>query len=109
MKIQLVGDIVNAEPRLLSRVLRTMRQNPGRREDPVIARSHRRRSNLCRKQRLLRSARNDALTFMLLEFCPAILRKRLVFDRRGRAPIIVDSGFTGSGAIPEEWANRLDL
>lgn len=57
MKIQLVGDIVTAEPRLLSR----------------------------------------------------IVKKRLIFDRRGRDRMIVDTGFTGSIAIPEEWANRIDL
>lgn len=34
---------------------------------------------------------------------------RLVLDRRGRERMTVDSGFTGSIAVPEEWANRLDL
>ena len=33
----------------------------------------------------------------------------LLLGPRGRESITVDSGFTGSIAIPEEWANRLDL
>ncbi len=35
--------------------------------------------------------------------------KRLIFDGKGREHLILDSGFTGSIAISEEWANRLDL
>lgn len=38
-----------------------------------------------------------------------IAGKRLILDGKGRAHMILDSGFTGSVAIPEEWANRLDL
>jgi predicted aspartyl protease len=57
MKIQLVGRIVDAEPRILSR----------------------------------------------------IAGKRINLDGRGRDYMILDSGFTGSVAIPEEWANRLEL
>ena len=57
MKIRLVGHIVDAEPRLPSR----------------------------------------------------IVGNRLILDSRGRDHMIFDSGFTGSVAIPEEWADRLDL
>jgi predicted aspartyl protease len=57
MKIQLVGRIVDAEPRFPSR----------------------------------------------------IVGRRLLLDDRGRDQLILDSGFTGSVAIPEEWANRLEL
>lgn len=32
-----------------------------------------------------------------------------MLDRKGRDYMTLDSGFTGSIAIPEEWANRLDL
>jgi len=35
--------------------------------------------------------------------------KRLILDGRGREYVILDSGFTGSIAISEEWANRLEL
>jgi len=35
--------------------------------------------------------------------------KRLILDGRGREYVILDSGFTGSIAISEEWANRLQL
>ena len=35
--------------------------------------------------------------------------KRLILDGKGREHMILDSGFTGSIAISEEWANRLDL
>jgi predicted aspartyl protease len=38
-----------------------------------------------------------------------IAEKRLILDRRGREYMVLDSGFTGSIAISEEWANRLDL
>jgi len=38
-----------------------------------------------------------------------IAGKRLIFDGRGREHMILDSGFTGSIAISEEWANRLQL
>lgn len=38
-----------------------------------------------------------------------INRGSLILGSRGRESITVDSGFTGSIAIPEEWANRLDL
>jgi hypothetical protein len=38
-----------------------------------------------------------------------IAGKRLVLDGRGRDRMILDSGFTGSIAISEQWANRLDL
>ena len=38
-----------------------------------------------------------------------IAGKRLIFDGRGREHMILDSGFTGSIAISEEWANRLEL
>lgn len=38
-----------------------------------------------------------------------IAAKRLIFDGKGREHMILDSGFTGSIAISEEWANRLDL
>ena len=38
-----------------------------------------------------------------------IAGKRLILDGRGREHMILDSGFTGSIAISEEWANRLDL
>ena len=38
-----------------------------------------------------------------------IVGKRLNLDGRGRNYMILDSGFTGSVAIPEEWADRLDL
>ena len=57
MKIQLVGHIVNAEPRL-----------PSRR-----------------------------------------IGKRLHLGEGRHDYLILDSGFTGSVAIPEEWADRLDL
>lgn len=36
-------------------------------------------------------------------------RGRLILGQRGHESITMDSGFTGSIAIPEEWANRLDL
>ena len=38
-----------------------------------------------------------------------IAGKRLILDGKGREHMILDSGFTGSIAISEEWANRLDL
>ena len=38
-----------------------------------------------------------------------IERKRLTLGRGQRDYMIVDSGFTGSVAIPEEWGDRLDL
>ena len=38
-----------------------------------------------------------------------IVGKRLLLDGRGREHMILDSGFTGSIAVSEEWANRLDL
>lgn len=38
-----------------------------------------------------------------------IVGKRLILDGKGREHMILDSGFTGSIAISEEWANRLDL
>lgn len=57
MKIQLAGHIVDAEPRLPSR----------------------------------------------------IIGKRLHLGGRSRDYLVFDSGFTGSVAIPEKWANRLDL
>ena len=57
MKIRLIGHIVDAEPRFLSR----------------------------------------------------ITGKRINLDGRGRDYVILDSGFTGSVAIPEEWADHLDL
>jgi len=57
VRIRLVGHIVNAEPRLPSR----------------------------------------------------IVGKQLLLDGKGRDHVILDSGFTGSVAIPEEWANRLEL
>ena len=57
MKIRIIGRIVDAEPRLASR----------------------------------------------------IAGKRLILDGKGREHMILDSGFTGSIAISEEWANRLEL
>ena len=38
-----------------------------------------------------------------------IAAKRLTLDGKGPGHMILDSGFTGSVAISEEWANRLDL
>ncbi|MBI4524500.1 MAG: hypothetical protein HY695_11900 [Deltaproteobacteria bacterium] len=38
-----------------------------------------------------------------------IAGKRLILGGKGREHLILDSGFTGSIAISEEWANRLDL
>lgn len=38
-----------------------------------------------------------------------IVGKRLILDGRGRDRMVLDSGFTGSIAISEQWANRLDL
>lgn len=38
-----------------------------------------------------------------------IAKKRLALDRGKRDYIVIDSGFTGSVAIPEEWGERLDL
>lgn len=38
-----------------------------------------------------------------------IARKYLTLGRGRRDYTIVDSGFTGSVAIPEKWAERLDL
>ena len=38
-----------------------------------------------------------------------IVRKRLTLGRGARDHLVVDSGFTGSVAIPEEWGERLDL
>jgi predicted aspartyl protease len=38
-----------------------------------------------------------------------LARRRLILDRRGQKYLILDSGFTGSVAISEEWANRLEL
>lgn len=38
-----------------------------------------------------------------------IVGKQLLLNGSGRDHVILDSGFTGSVAIPEEWANRLDL
>ena len=38
-----------------------------------------------------------------------IAGKRLILSGKGREHMILDSGFTGSIAISEEWANRLDL
>lgn len=38
-----------------------------------------------------------------------IAGKRLIFDGTGLEQMILDSGFTGSIAISEEWAKRLDL
>jgi predicted aspartyl protease len=38
-----------------------------------------------------------------------IAGKRLILDGRGREQVILDTGFTGSVAISEEWANRLEL
>ena len=38
-----------------------------------------------------------------------IAGKRLILDGKGPEHMILDSGFTGSIAISEEWANRLDL
>src|SRR5262249_57384810 len=38
-----------------------------------------------------------------------IARKRLIVERGGRKYLILDSGFTGSVAISEDWANRLEL
>ena len=38
-----------------------------------------------------------------------IAGKRLILDGKGREHMILDSGFRGSIAISEEWANRLDL
>ncbi len=35
--------------------------------------------------------------------------RRLILDGKGRERMILDSGFTGSIAISEQWANRLDL
>lgn len=38
-----------------------------------------------------------------------IAGKRVILDGKGREHMILDSGFTGSIAISEEWANRLEL
>lgn len=38
-----------------------------------------------------------------------IVGKRLHLSERSRDYLVLDSGFTGSVAIPEEWADRLDL
>jgi len=38
-----------------------------------------------------------------------VVRKRLTLGRGERDYMVVDSGFTGSVAIPEEWGERLDL
>ena len=38
-----------------------------------------------------------------------IIGKRLHLGGRSRDSLVLDSGFTGSVAIPEEWANRLEL
>jgi len=37
-----------------------------------------------------------------------IAGKRLILDGKGPEQMILDSGFTGSIAISEEWANRLE-
>ena len=38
-----------------------------------------------------------------------IAKKRLALGRGKRDYMVIDSGFTGSVAIPEEWGERLDL
>jgi len=38
-----------------------------------------------------------------------ITKKRLALGRGKRDYMVVDSGFTGSVSIPEEWGERLDL
>lgn len=38
-----------------------------------------------------------------------IAKKRLALGRGKRDFMVIDSGFTGSVAIPEEWGERLDL
>jgi predicted aspartyl protease len=38
-----------------------------------------------------------------------IVKKRLALGRGKRNYMVIDSGFTGSVAIPEEWGERLDL
>jgi predicted aspartyl protease len=38
-----------------------------------------------------------------------IVRKCLQLNERSRDYFVLDSGFTGSVAVPDEWADRLDL
>ena len=38
-----------------------------------------------------------------------IIGKRLQLEEKSRGYLVLDSGFTGSVAIPEEWADRPDL